>query len=159
MTNKNTDRRVFGAAEYTEEHVVPDWRTLGREELIQRAIISLDGAKMEAEEVGDKHYVRHVDMVLFPFLKAELKKAAGEADSWMTKEERAHYDARAEIEAWELAEDILEPWVKACGPIGSHELTTVMKKALREVRDNINLAHDNLELAEAALKREATSDV
>lgn len=30
MTNENTDGRVFGAAEYTEEHVVPDWRTLAR---------------------------------------------------------------------------------------------------------------------------------
>ena len=29
---------------------------------------------MEAEEVGDEHYVRHVDAVLFPFLKAELEE-------------------------------------------------------------------------------------
>lgn len=138
MTNKSTEGRPFGAVEYTEEHTVENWRTLGREELIRRAIISLDGAKMEAEEVGDEHYVRHIDMVLFPFLEAELKKATGEADSWMNPEERARYDAQADHEAWEFAAEILEPWVQAARLIGSDELTRTMGKALTESEAEVN---------------------
>jgi hypothetical protein len=89
MSSENTEGRVFGAVEYTEEDAVQDWRAIGREELLKQAIVALDGAKMEAEEAGDESYVRHVDAVLFPFLKTELKKATGEADSWMTPKERA----------------------------------------------------------------------
>jgi hypothetical protein len=153
MTESN-EGREFGAVAFTEEDAVEDWRTLGKEELLKRAVIALDGAKMEAEEVGDKHYVRHVGAVLFPFLEAGLKKETGEADSWMTPEERRVFDAQAETEAWDLAWRILHPWVEAAEPIGSDELTKVMKNALTEVEDNLNLAQDNLELAQAAANRQ-----
>lgn len=70
------------------------------------------------------------------------------------REHRAVYDAQAQTEAWDHAWQILGPWVESAEPIGSDELTKVMKKALREVEENLNLAQDNLELAEAALERE-----
>lgn len=157
MTNENTEGRVFGAVEYAEEDAVRDWRTLGREELIRRAIVSLDGAKMEAEEVGDEHYVRHVDAVLFPFLKTELKKATGEADSWMTEEERARYDAKAEEEAWGFALEVLEPWMEITRLMGSAELTRVMEKAQAEATEELNRALDVLEPLQEAAVREGES--
>lgn len=80
MMSENTKGRIFGAVEITEEDTGQDWRALDREELLKRAIVALDGAKMEAEEAGDENYVRHVDAVLFPFLEVELKKARGEAE-------------------------------------------------------------------------------
>ena len=70
------------------------------------------------------------------------------------RQHRAVFDAQAETEAWDLAWRILHPWVEATEPIGSDELTKVMKNALREVDDNMNLAQDNLELAEAAANRQ-----
>lgn len=142
---QNNEERIFGAVEYTEEDTAKDWRALGREELIRRAIVALDGAKMEAEEAGDEHYVRHVDAVLFPFLGAELKKVTGEADSWMSPEERALYDAQADHEAWSFAWDILEPWVKTAESIGSDELTRVMRKALADVGGEVGRTLDVLE--------------
>ncbi|MDP8973344.1 MAG: hypothetical protein M3N45_09270 [Actinomycetota bacterium] len=62
---------------------------------------------------------------------------------------RAAYDARAEVEAWDLARKILGPWVEAARPIGSDELTAVMEKALAEVEQTVAAAHDKLERAEA----------
>jgi hypothetical protein len=72
----------------------------------------------------------------------------------MAPKERARYDAQADAEAWSLALDILRPWVEAAEPIGSDELTRVMKGALEEAEREMNRAQDNLELAEAALERE-----
>ncbi len=43
--------------------------------MFSRVIVAVDGAKAEAEEVGDEAYVRYVDEALFPFLKVELEKA------------------------------------------------------------------------------------
>lgn len=144
MSSENTEGRVFGAVEYTEEDAVQDWRAIGREELLKQAIVALDGAKMEAEEAGDENYVRHVDAVLFPFLKTELKKAAGEADSWMTPKERALYDARANEEAWDFAVEILEPMMAMVRAIGHDELTRVMEQALGEAEAERALAMNAL---------------
>ncbi len=69
-------------------------------------------------------------------------------EGW-TPEERALWDARAEVEAWGLARKILGPWVEAARPIGSDELTAVMEKALAEVEETVAAAHDKLERAEA----------
>ncbi len=65
-----------------------------------------------------------------------------------TPEERAHYDARAEVEAWDLARKILAPWVEATRPIGSDELLSVMEKALAEVEEAVERARDELERLE-----------
>ncbi len=65
-----------------------------------------------------------------------------------TPEERAHYDARAEVEAWNLAWSILNPWVESTRPIGSDELTRVMEKALAEVEEAVERARDELERLE-----------
>ncbi len=70
-----------------------------------------------------------------------------------TPEERAHYDARAEVEAWDLAWKILAPWVESVRPIGSDELTKVMEKALAEVEEAVGRARGELEQAEAELER------
>jgi hypothetical protein len=51
----------------------------------------------------------------------------------MTREERKLFDAQADHEAWSLAHEILEPWVRTTKPIGSDELTQVMEKALAHV--------------------------
>jgi hypothetical protein len=40
----------------------------------------------------------------------------------MTREERKLFDAQADHEAWSLAHEILEPWVRTTRPIGSDEL-------------------------------------
>jgi hypothetical protein len=66
--------RIFGVADTPSEMLEKDWREIPREEMFERLIVALDGAKAEAEEVGDENYVRHVDTVLFPFLRAELEK-------------------------------------------------------------------------------------
>ena len=129
MTSENTRGRIFGAVEISEEDVGQDWRALECEGLLERAIVALDGAKMEAEEAGDENYARHVGAVLFPFLETELKKVREEADSRMTEGERALYDARAYEEAWGFALEILEPWMEITRLIGRDELTRVMKAA------------------------------
>ncbi|MDP8951762.1 MAG: hypothetical protein M3N18_05920 [Actinomycetota bacterium] len=64
---------------------------------------------------------------------------------------RAAYDARADVEAWELAQMILEPWLETTKPIGSDELTLAMEVALAHVEDRITMARERLESAEAAL--------
>jgi hypothetical protein len=51
----------------------------------------------------------------------------------MTREERKLFDAQADHEAWSLAHEILEPWVRTKKPIASDELTQVMEKALAYV--------------------------
>ncbi len=63
----------------------------------------------------------------------------------MTPKERALYDAQADHEAWSLAHEILEPWVRAARPIGSEELTRVMEKALDEVEREVSRTLDVLE--------------
>jgi hypothetical protein len=141
---ESSEGRIFGATEYTEQDLVQDWRTLGREELIRRAIVSLDGARMEAEDVRDEHYVRHVETILFPFLEAELEKQTGAADSWLTPEERAHYDAKANEEAWNHAIEILEPMAAIARVFGAPELMQVLDKAQDEALGELNRALDVL---------------
>jgi DNA-binding transcriptional regulator YbjK len=110
--------------------------------MLERVIVAVDGAKMEAEEVEDENYVRYVDATLFPFLEAELEKAR---DRSMNEQERRLYDARADHEGWSLAHEILEPWVQATRLIGSDELTRVMEKALADVEGEVNRTLDVLE--------------
>ena len=64
---------------------------------------------------------------------------------YWSREERALYDARAEVGAWEHARKILGPLVAATRPIGSAELTWAMEGAL--ARANENLARARRELA------------
>jgi hypothetical protein len=144
MTSEDKEGRIFGPVEVSEEYAGQDWRALGREELLERAIVALDGAKMEAEEVGDEHYARQVGAVLFPFLETELKKVRGEADSRMTPQERELYDAQADLEAWCFAREILDPWVKVTHWIGSGELVQVMEKARAEAEAEVGRASDVL---------------
>lgn len=144
MTSENTKGDIFGAVEVTEEAAGQDWRALEREELLERCIVALDGAKMEAEEAKDENYARHVSAVLFPFLETELKKVRGEVDSRMTPEERAVYDAQADLEAWCFAKEILDPWVKVTHLVGSDELTQVMEKAHAEAEAEVGRSMDAL---------------
>lgn len=62
----------------------------------------------------------------------------------MSEEERRLYDAQADHEAWGLAHEILEPWVRTTEEIGSDELTQVMKKALAEVEKEVGRTLDVL---------------
>lgn len=134
--------RIFGAVEITEQDAEKDWRELPRSEMLERVIVAVDGAKMEAEEVGDENYVRYVDAALFPFLEAELEKMR---DRSMNEHERRLYDAKADHEGWNLAHEILAPWVQATRLIGSDELTRVMEKALADVEGEVNRTLDVLE--------------
>ncbi len=63
-----------------------------------------------------------------------------------------HYDGRAAEEAWNLALEILYPWLEAARPIGSDELTRVMEGAVAEAERELNRALDEREAAEAALE-------
>jgi len=73
----------------------------------------------------------------------------------MSEEERRLYDAQADHEAWGLAHEILEPWVRTTEEIGSDELTQVMKKALAEVEKEVGRTLDVLEpLQEEPLQEE-----
>ncbi len=143
--------RIFGAVEITEQGAQKDWRKLPRSEMFERLIVAVDGAKMEAEEVGDENYVRYVDATLFPFLEAELDKVR---DRSMNEQERRLYDARADHEGWSLAHEILEPWVRATRLIGSGELTRVMEKALADAEGEVNRTLDVLEPLQGSLRSE-----
>jgi len=66
-------------------------------------------------------------------------------------EHRRIYDAQARTEAWDFVLEILGPWVEGVDPIGSEELTRVMRGALEEAEWEFNLAQDELEAAEGAL--------
>lgn len=145
MMSENTKRRIFGAVGITEEDTGQDWRALEREELLERAVVALDGARMEAEEAGDENYVRHVGAVLLPFLEMELKKVRGETDSRMTKEERELYDAKAQEEAWSHAIEILEPMHEIARMFGSPELERLLEKARDEADEELNRTLDVLE--------------
>lgn len=69
----------------------------------------------------------------------------------MTKAERAHYDAQARVEAWDLALGILDPWVDAARAIGSNERTRVMEGALKETKWEFDRALDEQKAAKEAL--------
>ncbi len=69
------EKRIFGVANTPATFLEEDWRETPRPEMLERLIVAVDGAKSEAEEVGDENYVRYVDGALFPFLEAELEKA------------------------------------------------------------------------------------
>jgi hypothetical protein len=68
---------------------------------------------------------------------------------------RAQYDAKAKEGAWEFAAGVLRPWVEATEPIGSEELTGIMRSALREAERQLNRALDELEEADRAVGEEA----
>ncbi len=76
---------------------------------------------------------------------------AGEDDPWRgwTPEERAAYDALADLEAHRFAKRLLEPCVAMAREIGHDEFTRVMEKALAEVEGAVAAAEDRLERAEA----------
>ncbi len=62
----------------------------------------------------------------------------------MTKEERAHYDAKADVEAWEFALSILRPWGDSARAIGSDELSRVMEEAEAQAVREHDRAQDEL---------------
>ena len=70
--------RLFGLVGNREEDLARDWRDLPRSEMLGAAIVALDGAKAEAEEVGDGRYVRWVSGQIVPFLESELERAQRE---------------------------------------------------------------------------------
>lgn len=77
------------------------------------------------------------------------ERPAMEDDSFNgCRQHRAVFDAQAEAEAWDLAWRILHPWVETAEPIGSDELTKVMKEALDKAEMHVNLAQDDLERAQ-----------
>ncbi len=73
-------------------------------------------------------------------------------DTFGCKEHVRAFDAQAEEGAWELALNILRPWVEAAEHIGSDELTRVMRGALAEAEREYNLALTECEEADAALE-------
>jgi hypothetical protein len=75
----------------------------------------------------------------------------------MTREERKLFDAQADHEAWSVAHEILEPWVRTTRPIGSDELTQVMEKALAHVEMEPNRTRDVLGPSKRAWRHTSTS--
>jgi hypothetical protein len=64
----------------------------------------------------------------------------------------AAFDARSDLEAWNWAESILQPWVETTEAIGSEELTRVMTEALDEVWRQVKRHDAELRRAMAALE-------
>jgi len=114
MTESNA-RRVFGAVEITAPDTNKDWRAVPRSEMFGAVIVAVDGAKSEAEDLGDTHFVQYVDSVLFPFLEAEFEAArATEEPSYRdVLEELAA--SRGFVDAEEVARRAVEPssWTPA----------------------------------------------
>ncbi len=81
------------------------------------------------------------------------RPAAESGDLQGCAEHLALYDARAELDAWSLAHNILRPWVESTKAIGSDELTKVMEIALGHAEDRVTIALEAIERAEAALGR------
>lgn len=52
-----------------------DWRDVPRSELFDRVIVAVDCARGDAEEHGDRSWMRYCDESLFPFLEAEKERA------------------------------------------------------------------------------------
>ena len=73
-------------------------------------------------------------------------------DVAMCAEHRAWWDAKAELEEWELALSILGRWVEATRPIGSEKLTRCMEATLDEARARAAFARVDVERAEDALQ-------
>ncbi len=71
-------------------------------------------------------------------------------ENW-TPQERAEYDAQAELQAWEFAQRTIEPMVQLAGEYGSAELEGVMDKAREEVEANVSRARAEFERVEATL--------
>jgi hypothetical protein len=72
----------------------------------------------------------------------------------ITREEHKLFDAQADHEAWSLAHEFLEPWVRTTRPIGSDELTQVtqvMEKALAQVEMDLNRTRDVLGSLQAGM--------
>lgn len=55
-----------------------DWRDRPRAEMLERVIVTVDGAKATVEQQGDPVFARYVDEALFPFLEAEQERAKAE---------------------------------------------------------------------------------
>ncbi len=70
----------------------------------------------------------------------------------MCAEHRAWWDAKAELEEWELALSILEPWVEATRPIGSEKLTRCIEATLEAARARAAFARGHIMRAEEALE-------
>ncbi len=73
-------------------------------------------------------------------------------DPWRgwTPQERAAYDARAELEAHRFARRLVEPCVAMAREIGHDEFTHLMEKALAEVEGAVAAGEGRLERAESA---------
>jgi hypothetical protein len=61
-----------------------------------------------------------------------------------------HYEARAELEAWEHARSVLMPLEQAARQFGSKELDSVMREALGRIEENLARARGRLRRAEEA---------
>jgi hypothetical protein len=73
-------------------------------------------------------------------------------DAAMCAEHRAWWDAKAELEEWELALSILEPWTEAARAIGSEKLTRFMEASLDEARARRGFARGDVMRTEEALE-------
>jgi hypothetical protein len=58
----------------------------------------------------------------------------------ISEEARLRYEAKARVEAWDRALQILKPWVASTRAIGSEELRRVMMVALDEAQEQYNNA-------------------
>jgi hypothetical protein len=76
----------------------------------------------------------------------------GPEDVAMCAEHRVWWDAKAELEEWELALSILEPWTEAARAIGSEKLTRCMEATLDEARARRGFARGDVMRAEEALE-------
>jgi hypothetical protein len=69
----------------------------------------------------------------------------------MCRERREWWDASSELEAWETAYAVLEPWYATTSAIALEKLTEAMDRAMDHADERLKAARAEKERAEAAL--------
>ncbi len=92
---------------------------------------------------------REMQVLADAYVFGDRDKAGDDPWRGWTPEERASYDALADLEAHRFAKRLVEPCVAMAREIGHDEFTRVMEKALAEVEAAVAAAEDRLERAEA----------
>jgi hypothetical protein len=72
-------------------------------------------------------------------------------EATMCREHRGLWDANAELEAWEMAYGVLEPWYATTTPIGLEKLMEAMDRAMDYADERLKAARAEKERAEASL--------
>ena len=76
-----------------------------------------------------------------------------ESQTKFTPKQRAYFDASSEVEEWEMALDVLRPWVESAKAIHFEKLTGVMERALAAAEEEAAGAEDRVRRAREAIHK------